>query len=91
MIQDPVLEEIREILLQMSSGEKASALHLLAAIVAEAEEYPSYGNPRVMSLAIRVATLSYQEQVNLIVIVGHSINHPEFLLTKSQQAQYAMN
>jgi hypothetical protein len=91
-----ILAEIREILVQMSPVERASALSFLAAVIADAEVYPSCNNPRVMQFMMRVPYLSTEEQISLAALIGGLLKHPELLdkihtECERRRAQYEMN
>lgn len=91
-----ILAEIREILVQMSPVERASALSFLAAVIAEAEVYPSCNNPKVLQFMMRVPYLSTEEQINLAAVIGCLLKDPRFLARthaecERQRAQYEMN
>lgn len=88
-----ILQQIKQVLIEMSTCERASALSFLAAMVAEAEQYPSGTNPRVLRFMLFAMQLSYDEQVNLVVVIGCSLKNPEVLTsnTSERRDKYAMN
>jgi hypothetical protein len=62
-------------------------------MVAEAEQLPSATNPRIMTFMLLAMQLSIEEQLNLVVVIGCSLKHPEILTSSSSTMsdRYAMN
>jgi len=82
-----ILQAVKDLLVEMSPMERASTLSFLAAVVAEAEVLPSCTNPRVMKVMLLVPELSNEQQINLVVLLGCCLRHPEFLTTTKTERE----